>query len=80
MNDCISEFFIRAFAQMLRSARAAAGLTQAEVAAALGMTRTSYTYYELGRSQPPLASLRTLAELLALPPEAFLYPERWEGP
>lgn len=70
MNDCISEFFIRAFAQMLRSARAAA----------LGITRTSYSYYELGRSQPPLASLRTLAELLALPPEAFLYPERWEGP
>lgn len=70
MNDCISEFFIQAFAQMLRSARAAA----------LGITRTSYSYYELGRSQPPLEALRVLSRLLSLPPEAFLYPERWEGP
>lgn len=41
--------------------RISKGLPQSEIAKRLGLTRSAYTYYETGRSEPSIASLVTLA-------------------
>ena len=56
------------FSKMLRQARTARGLTQQEVAEALHMTRSTYTYYESGRTLPDILTMRTLSLLFAVPP------------
>jgi len=43
---------------MLRTSK---GLPQSEIAKRLGITRSAYTYYETGRSEPSIASLIILA-------------------
>jgi antitoxin HicB len=49
------------------SARKRRGLTQAQVAAALGMTQQAYRKFELpGKSNPTLKSLQRLSEVLGL--------------
>ncbi len=47
--------------ERLKKFRAANRLTQGQVAAALEVERSTYTYYETGRSQPSLDSLTKLA-------------------
>lgn len=66
--------------KMLRAVRLACGYTQASVAAALGVTRSAYTCYETGKTCPDLDALRILASVFGIPPESFLYPERWLAP
>lgn len=41
--------------------RISKGLPQSEIAKRLGITRSAYTYYETGRSEPSIASLIILA-------------------
>ncbi len=65
------------FSKMLRQARTARGLTQQEVAEALHMTRSTYTYYESGRTLPDILTMRTLSLLFAVPPEIFFHPEKY---
>ena len=49
------------------SARKRRGLTQAQVAATLGMSQQAYRKFELpGKSNPTLRSLRRLSEVLGL--------------
>ena len=47
----------------LKQARLANGLTQDNVAQALGLNRTTYTYYETGRSEPSFDNIRKLAKM-----------------
>jgi predicted nucleotidyltransferase len=47
---------------LLRSARARAGLSQAELAARAGVTQSVISVYEAGRRQPALSTLAALVE------------------
>lgn len=52
------------FADRLRQTRISQHLTQAEMAARLGIERSSYTYYETGKTQPNLKTLKKLKQIL----------------
>ena len=47
----------------LKKFRLALGLTQEDVANALGIERTTYTYYEIDKHEPNIARLQALAKL-----------------
>nr|WP_083520825.1 helix-turn-helix transcriptional regulator [Alicyclobacillus kakegawensis] len=51
---------------VLQSARKRKGLTQKQVADALGITLRSYQHYEYGERTPPLVKAMELARLLDL--------------
>lgn len=51
------------FSERLKKIRLACGLTQEEVAKALGIERTTYTYYESGRHEPSLVRTQDIARL-----------------
>ncbi len=65
--------------KMLRNVRLACGFTQGEVAKVLEVNRSTYTYYESGRTSPDLRALRRLAALYRIPVAAFLSPEEYAG-
>lgn len=52
------------FKNKLREARKAAGLTQKQVAAAIGVTESAYCGYETGKRQPDVAKIKQIAEVL----------------
>ena len=52
------------FCDNLKKARQRIGLTQQQIANALGITKSTYCGYETGKRQPDLAKLRRLALLL----------------
>ena len=54
------------FPQRLKDARIQAGLTQSQVAVAIGVSESAYGYYEQGRNYPTLDSLNDLAEVLEI--------------
>lgn len=60
------------FPEKLKAARAAAGLTQAQMAARMGLDKSSYCGYETGRRQPDLQKLRQIAGLLQISLDALL--------
>lgn len=64
--------------KMLRQARHASGLTQKQVAQALYINRTTYTYYENAKSLPSLDTLKKVASLFSIPLEYLLYPEKYQ--
>ena len=47
----------------LRELRTKHGFTQAEIAGKLGLDRSTYTYYETGKTKPELAVIVILCEL-----------------
>lgn len=49
--------------ERLRAMRQACRLTQQQVADALGLDRSTYTYYECGRSQPNLDILSNICDI-----------------
>lgn len=51
------------FSERLKKIRLACGLTQENVANALGIERTTYTYYESGRHEPSLVRTQEIAKL-----------------
>ena len=53
--------------EALKELRKAAGLTQKQVADILGVERSTYVKYERGASDPPTATLVTLADLFGVP-------------
>lgn len=73
MNDD----FCQDVSQMLRQLRVEGGHRQATIAELLGVTRSAYTYYEMGKIMPSLQSIRTLAEFHKVPLEVLIYPERY---
>lgn len=60
------------FQDRLRAARLGSGLTQYEVAEALGVDKTTYSGYETGRRQPDVPKLRRLAALLGVSGDELL--------
>lgn len=52
------------FAQRLKQARQAKGLTQKELATAVDMTQGGYVSYEIARREPPLTTLIRLSKTL----------------
>lgn len=72
--------FNQTLGNMLRTTRLSLGLTQETVAARLGMSRSTYTYYETGKTMPDIHTLRMLSELYDISPENFFYPERFADP
>lgn len=59
--------YTKIFATRLREARKAAGLTQAELAAQIGMTQGGYTSYENFAREPSLGTLAILSKVLKCP-------------
>ncbi|MEG0979255.1 MAG: helix-turn-helix transcriptional regulator [Oscillospiraceae bacterium] len=60
------------FSERLRSLREMHGLSQQQVADALQVHRSTYSYYELGTSQPPFSTLIKLAKLFKVEPNFLL--------
>lgn len=63
------------FPEQLKSARLAAGLTQADMASQLGVDKTTYCGYETGRRQPDINKLRQLIALLDISADQLLSTE-----
>lgn len=57
---------------LLRNYRKFCGLTQGQVAIALGVDRSTYTYYETGKTSPNINTLMSLVKILNIPYEEFL--------
>ncbi len=51
------------FHEKLRMLREKQGLSQRQVAEVLGLDRSTYTYYETGKTEPSLQTLRRLVAL-----------------
>lgn len=58
--------------EKLKSYRKAAHLTQNEVAEAIGVQRSAYAYYEIGKSTPKLPTLKNLAALYNISADELL--------
>ncbi len=59
----------------LKKARVDCGLTQQQVADLLGIDRSSYTYYETGKSKVSTQTLRLLAVVFGVEFNSLLYEE-----
>ncbi len=62
------------FSTTLRKLRKSAGLTQEQVARLLNISRSSYTYYETGKTEPTLSSLIKLSKVFSVDLEALIVP------
>jgi len=60
----------------LRAARTHLGLTQRDVAAHLHLERSTYSYYETGKTHPSLRVLREMCWYFGVSPEFLLGLER----
>lgn len=65
-----------AFALALRKYRKAAGYSQKEVAAILCMNRSTYTYYETGKTAPDPDTLYRISKIFGVTMEAFFEDEK----
>lgn len=63
--------------KLLHDLRVSAGFSQENVAAALGVSRPTYTYYELGKTVPSAVMLGKLALIFKIPVEVFFDPSRF---
>ncbi len=63
--------------KMLRNVRLSCGFSQRQVAEVLHMSRSTYTYYECGKTSPDVGTLRALATLYDVPAEIFMFPEKY---
>jgi transcriptional regulator with XRE-family HTH domain len=72
-NDSRQELYLQ-LGRCIRAARKHAGLTQAELAASISLSRTSVTNIERGRQQILLHTLYDIASTLGIDP-ANLLPE-----
>lgn len=74
-----------AVGQRIKAERQAAGMSQADLARAIGMLRTSITNIETGRQNLPLLTLERIAQALdcaigdLLPPEQWPSDEQFDG-
>ncbi len=62
------------FSEALRKYRKKCGFTQEQVARVLNIDRSSYTYYEIGKTEPTLSSLVKLSRLFEARLEDLLCP------
>lgn len=61
------------FNVFLRRVRDVLGLTQQNVADVLGLDRSTYSYYETGKTEPNIRGLKTLAKLYNLTIDDLVY-------
>lgn len=61
---------------MLRRLRESNELTQEFVASRLNVSRSTYSYYEIGKTEPSLKSLSILAKMFGISVEDFLHEEK----
>ncbi len=61
------------FNVFLRRVRDVVGLTQQNVADVLGLDRSTYSYYETGKTEPNIRGLKTLAKLYNLTIDDLVY-------
>jgi transcriptional regulator with XRE-family HTH domain len=64
MKECSDKKIEIIFANRLRQRRIDLHFTQTEMARMLGIERSSYTYYEMGKTQPNLKTLKKLKKIL----------------
>ncbi len=62
-----------AFHQFLKRVRDVVGLTQQNVADALDLDRSTYSYYETGKTEPNIRGLKILAKLYNLTIDDLVY-------
>lgn len=60
------------FSAQLRTARITAGLTQRQVADAMGITNSTYCGYETGKREPDVAKIKQLSKILKVPADELL--------
>lgn len=63
-------------ARLLLKYREINHFTQQFVADKVGITRSTYTYYETGKTQPSIETLQALKKLLNIPSDEFFQPEK----
>lgn len=61
---------------LLRDLRLAHGYSQQNIADMLGLNRSAYTYYELGKCTPSIESLYKLSNLYEMDIEGFVFTEK----
>lgn len=61
-----------AFGAKLKVLRRKLGITQSQTAYYLGVTRSTYAYYETGKVQPSLETLRKIARLYGVSADYLL--------
>lgn len=60
------------FGQYLKECRSVLELTQYEIADKLGLERSTYTFYETGKTMPSIVVLLKLAKIYNVPCSEFL--------
>ena len=60
------------FPEQLRKARIASGLTQQQVADAMGITNSTYCGYETGKRQPDVQKIKQLSKILGVSGDSLL--------
>lgn len=60
------------FAEQLRKARIASGLTQQQVADAMGITNSTYCGYETGKRQPDVQKIKQLSKIFGVSGDSLL--------
>ncbi len=73
-KDFTQEELYMRLASSLRTLRVNAGLTQKAVAEHLHITRSAYTYYELGTVAPSVSALYTLCRFYNVSADVFFAP------
>ncbi|RRD03190.1 helix-turn-helix domain-containing protein [Arachnia propionica] len=73
MNGVTVEMAAQAVAEAIRAERAAARLSQAEVAERANMSRITYIRYERGERQPTLGQVIQIADALEVPFAEFVH-------
>lgn len=61
-----------AFAERLKLLRKTCNLTQQKMATALGIERSTYTYYETGKTFPDILSLARIAQIFNVTTDVLL--------
>lgn len=60
------------FCQRLKELRLERGLKQKDVAAVLGLSIKGYNYYELGKREPPISTLKKLCDFFDVPADYLI--------
>lgn len=64
--------------KILRGLRQNRGFSQQNMAEALHVSRSTYSYWEEGKTRPSVEVLQGIAEVFSVPAESFFYPECYE--
>ena len=60
------------FAILLKQKRKNAGLTQSRMSSALNLKRSTYAYYEIGRTLPSIKTINKISKVLGIDMSVFI--------